>query len=93
MRKKLFNSLCFLVCSLLLLTGCEKDQLLPTDAEDGNKTENELPIRLNADDYDSDNTYYMLNDDEPSEVYFDRNQRSFYVTSLCKSPLTMIITL
>lgn len=60
MRKKLFNSLCFLVCSLLLLTGCEKDQLLPTDAEDGNKTENELPIRLNADDYDSDNTYYML---------------------------------
>ncbi len=79
MRKKTFNSLCFLVCSILLLTGCEKDQLLPTDAEDGNKTENELPIRLNADDYDSDNTYYMLNDDEPSEVYFDRNQRSFYV--------------
>ena len=35
MRKNIFNSLCFLVCSLLLLSGCEEDEILATDPEDG----------------------------------------------------------
>lgn len=78
MRKNIFNSLCFLVCSLLLLSGCEEDEILATDPEDGTLN-NELSMKLTPADYNSDNTYYLLNDDEPSEIYFNNSQRSFYV--------------
>ena len=78
MRKNIFNSLCFLVCSLLLLSGCEEDEILATDPEDGTLN-NEVYMKLTPADYNSDNTYYLLNDDEPSEIYFNNSQRSFYV--------------
>lgn len=80
MRKNIFNSLCFLVCSLLLLAGCKEDQILSGDSGYGNDSDNELFVKLTSADYNSDNTYYLLNDDEPSEVYFNGSQRSFYVT-------------
>ena len=38
-----------------------------------------LPIRLTTADYNNQNTYYMLNDDEPSTVFFNNSERSFYV--------------
>ncbi|EKC65688.1 hypothetical protein OBE_06329, partial [human gut metagenome] len=31
-------------------------------------------------DYNPDNTYYLLNDNESQDVYFDSGQRSFYVS-------------
>lgn len=80
MRKNIFNRLCFLVCSLLLLTGCKEDEISTTGSEDGNNPDNELFMKLTPVDYNSANTYYLLNDDEPSEVYFNGSQRSFYVT-------------
>lgn len=80
MRKNIFNRLCLLVCSLLLLTGCKGDEISTTGSEDGNNPDNELFVKLTPEDYNSDNTYYLLNDDEPSEVYFNGSQRSFYVT-------------
>lgn len=80
MRKNIFNRLCLLVCSLLLLTGCKGDEISTTGSEDGNNPDNELFVKLTLEDYNSDNTYYLLNDDEPSEVYFNGSQRSFYVT-------------
>nr|DAE30261.1 MAG TPA: Phytase [virus sp. ct5rm7] len=81
MRKNIFTNLCFLAFSLLLLTGCEEDEISAVNSEDGNTSDNELCVKLTPADYDSDNTYYLLNDDEPSEVYFNNSQRSFYVNA------------
>ena len=75
--KNLFSTSLFILAStLLLLTGCKEDEL-PSSGEGGDIQS--LPIKLAETDYTSDNTYYLLNDDEPPEVYFDKNQRSFYV--------------
>ncbi|WP_294620244.1 hypothetical protein [uncultured Bacteroides sp.] len=75
--KNLFSTSLFILANiLLLLTGCKEDEL-PSSGEGGDIQS--LPIKLTETDYTSDNTYYLLNDDEPPEVYFDKSQRSFYV--------------
>ena len=64
-----------LIISALLLLGCTDEQLVPDMEQlhpDG------LPIRLSTADYNNQNTYYMLNDDEPSEVFFNTSERWFY---------------
>lgn len=77
--KKLFStSLLILAGMLLLLGGCKEDEL-PVSGE-GNVANNELPVRLAETDYNPDNTYYLLNDNESQDVYFDSSQRSFYVS-------------
>lgn len=63
---------------LLLLGSCKEDEL-PVSGE-GNVANNELPVRLAETDYNPDNTYYLLNDNESQDVYFDSGQRSFYVS-------------
>ena len=74
--KKLFStSLLILAGMLLLLGGCKEDEL-PVSGE-GNVANNELPVRLAETDYNPDNTYYLLNDNESQDVYFDSGQRSF----------------
>lgn len=61
--KKLFStSLLILAGMLLLLGGCKEDEL-PVSGE-GNVANNELPVRLAETDYNPDNTYYLLNDNE-----------------------------
>lgn len=57
-------------------TGCTKD-----DSSDlgGDPLSDKLPFRFATTDYNPSNTYYILNDDEPSTVFFDASQRSFYV--------------
>ncbi len=64
-----------LIISAFLLLGCTDEQLVPDMEQlhpDG------LPIRLSTADYNNQNTYYMLNDDEPSEVFFNTSERWFY---------------
>ena len=39
-----------------------------------------FPVALTEADYNSENTYYLLNDNESPDVFFDAGQRSFYVT-------------
>lgn len=77
--EKLFStSLLILAGMLLLLGGCKEDEL-PVSGE-GNVANNELPVRLAETDYNPGNTYYLLNDNESQDVYFDSSQRSFYVS-------------
>ncbi|MDE6569500.1 MAG: hypothetical protein K2K43_02630, partial [Alistipes sp.] len=66
---------CILGGGGICLTGCTDDDLTNPDERypDG------LPIHLKTSDYNNQNTYYMLNDDEPSTVFFNNNERSFYV--------------
>lgn len=59
-------------------SSCKEDEL-PVSGE-GNVANNELPVRLAETDYNPDNTYYLLNDNESQDVYFDSGQRSFYVS-------------
>lgn len=70
-----FGAQTFLILSLLLLTGCKKENNLLGDSN----VLNRFPIYMTTSDYNDENTYYLLNDDEPSTVFFDPNQRSFYV--------------
>ena len=65
-----------LIISIILLIGCTKESLSPDEITD--KFADGLPIRLSTSDYNGENTYYMLNDDEPSEVFFNTNERWFY---------------
>ena len=77
--KKLFStSLFMLIYSLILFTGCSEDELPDSIPEKDDYTI-DLPIELSEKEYTTDNTYYLLNDDEPDEVYFNSSQRSFYV--------------
>lgn len=82
MMKKFFSTSLFIVLSTLwLLTGCIEEHLtlLPEETPDDTPMDNVLPVRLTEADYNSDNTYYLLNDNETSDVYFNKNLRSFYV--------------
>ena len=66
--KKLFStSLLILAGMLLLLGGCKEDEL-PVSGE-GNVANNELPVRLAETDYNPDNTYYLLNDNEIPRMF------------------------
>ena len=69
MKKHFSTSLLILASTLLLLTGCKEDEL-PLPGENGTAS-HELPVRLAETDYNPDNTYYLLNDDESQDVYFD----------------------
>lgn len=75
MKKLSTASLRILTLGILLSTGCASEDLTSagTDGFDS------LPIRLSTADYNDENTYYLLNDDEPEEVFFNSAQRSFYV--------------
>ena len=77
--KKLFSTSLLILAGMLLLLGSCKEDELPVSGE-GNVANNELPIRLAETDYNPDNTYYLLNDNESQDVYFDSGQRSFYVS-------------
>lgn len=68
-----------LLCGVLLW-GCSDDKESNVPDEEIRTEDNVLPVRLASSDYNSENTYYMLNDDEPQEVYFDGKQRWFYVS-------------
>lgn len=65
-----------LIVSAFLLLGCTDEGVSPAEITD--KLSDGLPIRLSTADYNEENTYYMLNDDEPSEVFFNNAERSFY---------------
>ena len=75
--KKLFSTSLLILAGMLLLLGSCKEDELPVSGE-GNVANNELPVRLAETDYNPDNTYYLLNDNESQDVYFDSGQRSFY---------------
>ncbi|MDE6445856.1 MAG: hypothetical protein K2L06_03210 [Alistipes sp.] len=65
-----------LIISAFLLLGCTDENLSPDEITD--QFADGLPIRLTPADYNEENTYYLLNDDEPSTVFFNQNERSFY---------------
>ena len=68
--KKLFSTSLLILAGMLLLLGSCKEDELPVSGE-GNVANNELPVRLAETDYNPDNTYYLLNDNESQDVYFD----------------------
>ncbi len=72
--KKLFSTSLLILAGMLLLLGSCKEDELPVSGE-GNVANNELPVRLAETDYNPDNTYYLLNDNESQDVYFDSGQR------------------
>lgn len=74
MRKIVFAGLCALLGSVFVM-GCAKDL---TDTGDKYGA---FPIRMSPEDYNADNTYYLLNDDESPDVFFDASQRSFKVNA------------
>lgn len=80
MMKSFFSiSLLILLCSMLF-TGCTKDEVSSSGSgEEDGPAGDVLPIHLTPAEYTSDNTYYLLNDNESSDVYFDNSRRSFYV--------------
>lgn len=61
--KKLFSTSLLILAGMLLLLGSCKEDELPVSGE-GNVANNELPVRLAETDYNPDNTYYLLNDNE-----------------------------
>lgn len=65
-----------LIISAFLLLGCTDENLSPDEITD--QFADGFPIRLSTDDFNSENSYYMLNDDEPSEVFFNTKERWFY---------------
>lgn len=74
--KKLFTA--FLPATLgmmFLLAGCTESILDDPDERfpDG------FPIHVKTSDYNAENTYYILNDNEPKEVFCNASERSFYV--------------
>ena len=77
--KKLFSTSLLILAGMLLLLGSCKEDELPVSGE-GNVANNEIAVRLAETDYNPDNTYYLLNDNESQDVYFDSGQRSFYVS-------------
>ncbi len=66
--KKLFSTSLLILAGMLLLLGSCKEDELPVSGE-GNVANNELPVRLAETDYNPDNTYYLLNDNESQDVY------------------------
>lgn len=75
--KRIFTSSLRILCfGILLSIGCTQEELTPNWEE---RFPDGFPIRLSTTDYNSQNTYYLLNDAEPSTVFFDANQRSFRV--------------
>lgn len=80
MMKRIFStSLFVLIYSLILFSGCTNDDIPALDSEEGNNNSDALPIRLSETEYTEDNTYYLLNDNESADVYFNSSERSFYV--------------
>ena len=65
-----------LIISAFLLLGCTNENLSSDEITD--RVSDGLPIRLTTEDFNSENTYYLLNDDEPAEVFFNPSERSFY---------------
>lgn len=59
----------------ICLTNCTDDDLTNPDERfpDG------LPIHLKTSDYNNQNTYYLLNNDEPQAIFCSAAERSFYV--------------
>ena len=76
MKNSIFPAFRVLACGLLLLTGCAKEKV-PSD-HNGTMARNVFPYHLTTEDYNDENTYYMLNDNEPSEVFFNSAERLFY---------------
>lgn len=77
--KRLFPASLFVLAGMLLqLVGCKDDEVSLPD--EGGFVIEELPVRMTEAAYNEDNTYYLLNDEESPDIYFDSSQRSFYVT-------------
>lgn len=83
MKNPTFLVFSVLVCGLSLLAGCAKEEA----SSGGELYSNVLPYHLTPEDYNEENTYYLLNDNEPSEVYFNPSERLFYTDE----PLQMTI--
>ncbi|WP_294629777.1 hypothetical protein [uncultured Bacteroides sp.] len=83
MKKFLPAGLLILASTLFMLISCEESAILPNNEDNsGDSTivvKPSFPIQMSEADYNEDNTYYMLNDNESPDVYFDTSQRSFYV--------------
>ncbi len=76
--KRGFSTSLFVLAGIFLLSvSCDDDK---TSLPEGGEGVNEFPVTLTEADYNPDNTYYLLNDDESPDVFFDASQRNFYVT-------------
>ena len=64
---------------MALLQSCTPDENpLPGNVD---QVIDQLPVMLAETDYNAENTYYLLNDEESPDVFFDPAQRSFNVNN------------
>ena len=64
---------------MALLQSCTPDENpLPGHVD---QVIDQLPVMLAETDYNAENTYYLLNDGESPDVFFDPSQRSFNVNN------------
>ena len=88
--KNLFStSLLMLVFSSILLLSCTDNELVPGNSDPFEPEKDvEFPFKFSEIDYTTDNTYYLLNDNEPSEIYFNQAERSFKVNEPLQISMT-----
>lgn len=66
--KRFFSTGLFVLAGIFLLAvSCQKDKEL---APEGEKDIKAFPVTLTEADYNSENTYYLLNDNESPDVFF-----------------------
>ena len=78
--KRIFSAcLLILTGTMALLQSCTPDENpLPGNVD---QVIDQLPVMLAETDYNAENTYYLLNDEESPDVFFDPAQRSFNVNN------------
>ncbi len=88
--KRFFSTGLFVLAGIFLLTvSCQKDKEL---APEGGKDIKAFPVALTEADYNSENTYYLLNDNESPDVFLMPASGAFMLLSRCKSRWTTSTT-
>ena len=83
LRYTIIRVILFVMGGFLVL-GCSDED----DVDNSGGTSKYGLIRMAEEDYDSSNTSYILQDEEPDEVLFDSSQRKFKVNE----PLQVSVT-
>ena len=83
LRYTIIRVILFVMGGFLVL-GCSDED----DVDNSGGTSKYGLIRMAEEDYDSSNTSYILQDEEPDEVLFDSSQRKFKVNE----PLQVAVT-
>ena len=77
--KRIISTCLWILTGTMVLQSCAPDENpLPGHVD---QVIDQLPVMLAETDYNAENTYYLLNDGESPDVFFDPSQRSFNVNN------------